>query len=101
MGFGERHPVPSSMAGVSVSSGMSCTDKFLEAATCLMMQISSHGTRGQNSWAICCAEVLNCSLSSHINSNLLAHTDLLDNWILNLIRGALQKIRYKEPSVSQ
>lgn len=99
-GIWRETPAPSSMTGVSVSSGMSCTDKFLEAATCLMMQISSHGTHGQNSWAICCAEVLNCSLSSHINSNLLAHTALLDNWILNLIRGALQRIRYKEPSVS-
>lgn len=60
------------------------------------MQISSH----RSSRAIGCAKVLNCRLPSHINIKLLACTDLLNNWILNLIRGALQKIRCKEPRVS-
>lgn len=51
-----------------VNSGMSRTDKFLEAATCLVMQISTHGTRGQELIeGICCADVLNCRLTSHTN----------------------------------
>lgn len=78
-GFGERHPAPSSMTG-----GLS------EPRDVRYRQILEEFL-GRNSWGLCCAEVLDCRLPNHIHIKLLACTDLLNNWILNLIRGPLQQ----------